>query len=491
MHLVHEAGKPSAVLKRAGLDPDRWWEWKKKYAASHPWLFDWLYCPKMDPPPGPAGEIITEAMHQFRTCATITAVAEAARRPRRKRARSSRAGRHVSADMTNHWRRKFGEYPWFERWLLRGEDSPAEARVTIATPDQVKRCSLAWHYPTLGKAAGLGSHTTYYEWLRSGLIPNLPWLRWLYGDRAPESVFVVPPSLVRLRAEKTVACICKASGVKRCAVDYWRKDVRLRGELEKAVSAAAAPGNPKWRQAGVKFGPETQDGTRALMLKYARKATLNACCRRAEMAVSDYYSLVEEAARAGAKEDLLRYLDSGGEDDRLKFSQGGWYTARLFVPPDLVRDFRETAGKLRTKERLSLLRGLVGFDEWFLDWVMPRESNGRRVALVGAVRAPGQPGAGELRPIPPESEAEGNRTPPQPPTGEPSPMSNRAPETAKGPRRRRGRPKDPQVKEREKKMEEAVRSGRCKTPRDLAQEFRVHRSTASRVINKVRKESVK
>jgi hypothetical protein len=388
MHLVHEAGKPSAVLKRAGLDPDRWWEWKNKFGLSHPWLFDWLYSPKMDPPPGPAGEIITEAMHQFRDCATITAVTAAAPRPpARRKGASSRTGNSVSPDMTNHWRRKFKEYPWFERWLLRGEDPPAEARVTIATPDQVKRCSPAWHYPTLGKAAGLGSHQTYYQWFRTGLIPDPPWLRWLYGDRAPEGVFVVPRSLVGLRAEKTVAKICKAAKVKRGTVDWWRQDDRLRGELEKAVRAAAAPGNPDWTLARVKFGPETQDGTRALMRKYACKATLNACCKRAGLTVPDYYALVKEAERAGAKEDLLRYLDSGGEGDRLKFSQGGWFTPRLFIPPDLVRDFREAAGEERTRQRLSLLRALVGFDEWFLDWVMPRESNGRRVALVEAPAA--------------------------------------------------------------------------------------------------------
>ena len=55
--IVHEASKPTAILKRAELRPGCWGKWQLKYGRSMPWVFEWLYNNDADLPGAAMGKL--------------------------------------------------------------------------------------------------------------------------------------------------------------------------------------------------------------------------------------------------------------------------------------------------------------------------------------------------------------------------------------------------------------------------------------------------
>src|SRR5262249_21265927 len=199
LRLVHERSTPDAVLMRVGRGRRLWYAWKRDHAAAHPWLFDWLYDRTQKLPAG-AGDLLmpTEEMRAFREEASIRATARASDQPEES----------VSGCYLVNLKREYRRYPWFERWLLRGEDPPPG--VTVATAKQVAACRAAWDWVRHCLRGGFHPNT-YKNWIKFGLIPDARWLRWLYGAPTPEGAFVVPPALQKLRKELSLTGISAAA----------------------------------------------------------------------------------------------------------------------------------------------------------------------------------------------------------------------------------------------------------------------------------------
>src|SRR5262245_45144456 len=156
MWLVHEASKPEAVAKRAGLSKRIFEHWCKEHKVRAPLLADWLYggeCPE-------GGEsILTEDMRKFRAQTQVQRLAAASKRPLKDLwvAARRRHEDYVTTDTIHTWRRQFrARYPeqcWMDGWLLRGEEPPPG--IVVVKPDEIRRCALAWDYVGLCRAVGL------------------------------------------------------------------------------------------------------------------------------------------------------------------------------------------------------------------------------------------------------------------------------------------------------------------------------------------------
>lgn len=124
MLLVHEQGKPAAILRRAGLSPGLFNEWQRKIFGQYPGLRTWLFS---FPNPIPAeikGAISpTPAMFSFRLQATLRAIASASRRSAEQIVNAWKPRGYcredVSVALIDYWLRKFSGLAWFEGWLLR------------------------------------------------------------------------------------------------------------------------------------------------------------------------------------------------------------------------------------------------------------------------------------------------------------------------------------------------------------------------------------
>jgi hypothetical protein len=158
MWLVHEASRPEAVAKRAGLHPRSFERWCKEYRDRAPWLEGWLSGDDAEDDAFP----FAEAMLAFRKQTQVKAISKTTvgKRPLERIWVGSQKRRldRVTTAMIHYWERDYRErYPgqeeWFERWLRRGQNPPPE--ITVATEDQVTRCSAAWDQIKLAKVAGI------------------------------------------------------------------------------------------------------------------------------------------------------------------------------------------------------------------------------------------------------------------------------------------------------------------------------------------------
>lgn len=380
MWLVHEQAKPAAIMLRAGLQPKTWDDWKFKYGKAHPELFVWLRS-HSDRLPAHIQRAVEEkipptlAMHQFRAQSSIKAIADAAVRNEDQRTLTWQPdyAPHVTKQLIWSWQKRFARYPWFDAWLLRGEDPPAD--VTIATLDQVRRCARAWNFAELCRRIGMNAGTTYPRWIKQGKIPN-EWRPWLYGAPAPEGAFVVSAKLRALRQEMSCLKICQAAGLRPAYVWLWQQDPLKKEALAAAVQAAQKLGAPS-PPVGVPCWDQLPTRTRKNMWKYALAARPTECRRRAE-AEGTYRHQLAEARRCGVEEHLQRYLNREKPYHTMQ-EWSGLVAKNFFIPTPTMLAFRAEALKEWTEQHIAALTRLPGFDQWFREWTRPGCMDGRRV----------------------------------------------------------------------------------------------------------------
>jgi hypothetical protein len=382
MWAVHEAGKPAAVAERAGLQPGTWHSWKIKFGRVHPWLFDWLYSWHDDPPAEAADFKPTWGMLAFRKEATIQAVANAAKRPavtvaaaRAKRLAGRRKYQdHVTVQLIASWRQHYGQYKeWLDPWLLRGAELPRH--VHAVTADQAGRCRRAWNHIAHCETAGIISEATYVKWIKERLIPDLAWLKWLFGYHAPAGAFVVDESLSTLRAKMSVRGVLDAAGLNGMTVADWKKHSAKNQALQEAIAAQSVPGRkqddpPVWSEAAAALHPKV----RRSICRYAAAQTLAACCKRAGMDVTTFKEKRRKAEELGVAEQLRQYLAIEGNYGPETSKQCGLVAPNFFIASPAMLAFRAAASKAASAGCVwqRTLTELPGFWDWFEDWTRPR-----------------------------------------------------------------------------------------------------------------------
>lgn len=400
MWLVHDASTPEAVAEQAGLSKRIFDHWRREH-SDKPWLLGWLYG---DDPPEAKDFPFSDAMHKFRKETQVKAISEATGGRRTKDetwvGSQERTLDKVDVRMINYWRSLYREkYPdeeWFERWLLRGQDPPP--RIKVVAADDARRCAAAWDYLWLAEDAGIESpQVTYSNWFdRSpsdipGGEARLPWLLWLYRRKGYRHApaFVVTPKLQVYRRRGTVKAIINAAKLRKETVLSWRRDQAIRNLLEEAIQAArqgGKAGSEEFRR----LPPHTQAG----MHRYAALSTKAARCRDEQWGegvgptTGELDTLLREANEQGVKQDLLDYLEyEGAYGGIASRRQRGLLNGKLFVATQALCDFHERAVKEWSKQRISELEQLPGFDNWFLSWVVPQKGNLRgRIAANDAVK---------------------------------------------------------------------------------------------------------
>lgn len=158
------------------------------------------------------------------------------------------------------WLKMYRKEEWFKNWLLRGKRPNS---IRIITLEQARCCRKAWDYMGFCRQIGI-DHTLYSHWIRKKFIPNIEWLKNLYGAPGLQESIVVSQESEELEKK------CKSCG---------------------------------------SLGP-------------------------------DFYRLAPK-----------------------------------------MRDFREVAEAQWMEQRISRFTILPGFDDWFLDWTMPRAMYGRRLTF--------------------------------------------------------------------------------------------------------------
>jgi hypothetical protein len=183
-------------------------------------------------------------------------------------------------------------HDWIRGWLLRGQDAPAH--VILATPEQIRLARVWWDFTAHCEAADLETpNTSYCRWIKQGLIPNLDFLKWLFGGSEPAGVFVVTEALQRLRRERTQIAIVTAI---RMQNDSWH---RLWRRVAARLKMRRRSEDFKEFQAGLlragsltecKVWPHLDRKTQECVKRFADAARLSACCERAGIAESNYYN---------------------------------------------------------------------------------------------------------------------------------------------------------------------------------------------------------
>jgi hypothetical protein len=393
MRLVHNSSKPSVILLEAGYSDRKWESWKKRFRDRFPEVVEWLYNDQHSFPGG-LGEPDT-AMLAFRQKATFTAIAKASKRPTEmlKELWLPKTRGTVSAQLILMWRRKYqgkhkAEYPLFERWLLRGEESPGGLRV--ASENQVALCNSWWDYVGHCKANKMAVGPTYATWIEKRIIPDLRWLKWLFDGPAsegPEGALVIPPDVQRIRTERSARRILHAAGLDKSKTAViparWKKDKKWK-EAFLAICETVSHGNspqscPAWDHLPAR--------TRNNMAAYGMKAKLSACCERAEVPVKKVVKLLTDAERIGAKYDLEHFLrlDALLSEDKPggKWRISGLVAPKIFVPPPRMPDFQNTAMKAKAAQPNGsrYLEELPALDLWFKERTKPFEEKTRKRIL--------------------------------------------------------------------------------------------------------------
>jgi len=113
------------------------------------------------------------------------------------------------------------------------------------------------------------------------------------------------------------------------------------------------------------------------MLAYAVASTLGARCKRAGLLVESLAGRLQEAARAGAEQDVDQFLNSEG-----RWLQYGLVRPNLLIPTPMMVAFREQAKNAKGKGRSGTVTQLPGFWQWFVDWILPPLHGSRRQGLM-------------------------------------------------------------------------------------------------------------
>jgi hypothetical protein len=459
---VHNASKPSAVLERAGLARVDWFQWKRKYDADHPWLPGWLYSQSKMPPDTTFQP--TQAMLNFRREARIRATLTAATRSEEQMREAWRQDLRpqVTEALLSYWRRMYKKYDWFDRWLLRGEEPPAE--VTVVTAQQAQRCSRAWDFAAFCQRIGVSCNSTYLQWISRRQVPSAGWLKWLFGAPPPAGAFVVVSDLQRLRREIGRKAILRAAGLNSATIWNWEKGEHTREPIKAILAGGKGTDAQGW--------DELSPAVRQQMESVRQEAVLEACCDRAGLSVSRYYTAMKEAERCGVRGELQQYLNIEGRYGTTKSRQAGLVADNFFIPSPIMLRFREEAEREGAEQKVWSHQGLPGFDEWFLDWTAPKAHRGRRHRVT-----PGAPAAALERTTP-----QALHPPPEPkaevPFARPAGAGKR--------RKSRGRPAgsfDPEVAERNKQIVEDFRARRYPSITKLAEAYDLDRSRVSHILD--------
>jgi hypothetical protein len=300
---VREQSKPSTIATQAELGKDFFTNQVRTYGQRFPWIAEYLYAVRELPRDGSAdGFETTPGMLAFRNHATIQAILGRAKRSKEQVKFTWAKGKrnHVSDALLSAWRKQFKDYEWYDRWQLRGEEPPPNVRVV--TVQQSQRASRAWDFSTFCADLGFRADGTYVLWLRNGQVPDLGWLKWLYGFLPPDGAYVVSLALQRLRHEKSRKGVARAAGLNDAAVWHWEQDDRTRDIIATIVTGGKGKDAKGW--------DELDAATQRRMTKVVQAASLNACCERAGMSVAQYRKEFSEADRCGVKAELLAYLAS-------------------------------------------------------------------------------------------------------------------------------------------------------------------------------------
>jgi hypothetical protein len=193
-------------------------------------------------------------------------------------------------------------------------------------------------------------------------------LKWLFGWPAPDKGYVVNEPLQRLRHEMSQRSILRALKVNDATIWYWERDSHAKGPIKAILDGGTGEDADGWDR----LPARTQERLKA----FREAASLEACCDRAGISVSQYYVELREAERRGVKRELLQYLKIEGPFTVSR--QGGLVADKLFIPTQIMLRFREQAMKEGGKQNVWLLKGLPGFDRWFVDWTTPKAYRGKR-----------------------------------------------------------------------------------------------------------------
>lgn len=301
----------------------------------------------------------------------------------------ARAAR-VNKTVLRMYLRRYAHYEWFRPWLLAGERPTSP--VTIATPQQVRAASKAFDWWGHCLRADLDPGKTYPVWINTGLIPDADWLKWLYGGPIPAGAFLVTPAMERLRSAFAKGTICKAAGISTATPNRWQNDP----EKGKALDEAVRIQRRELGRSRAEFYPRMSAFRRLQMLNYARAASVAECVRRAGMPYNQYKGYVAKSKKLGVQELFFDYLQPKGQLTVGGVVRIGLVADNFFIPSASMRAFRRVASREMAEQRIRSLRCLPGFDEWFLDWTIPRPTRGRRVTLPRSAR-PSMPTAAPVQ----------------------------------------------------------------------------------------------
>jgi hypothetical protein len=377
---LHEASKPSAVRARARVSSGAWEGWKRKFGANFPPFVEWLYTAHSTPEEYGLGEFQqTPIMLAFRREATIQAILAATPRSTEQMQTAWRKDRrsHVTDSLLSYWRSKYRKFKWFDPWLLRGESAPDD--VKVVTSQEARRCSHAWDFVAICRRAGFHFSSTYRLWLKRRKIPNLDWLKWLFGGPKPTGALVVSEELQRLRTAMSRKGILKTVGLPI-------RELEANPRTSMFVVAILRGDDP----AGIDGWNGLREGTRQRLQAVRLGLSLGECCKRAKIGESTYYGALQEADRCGVKNELLDYVKSKGKYATPR--QSGLVADNFFIPTEDMLKFRSEAAK----QHAWALQNLPGFYEWFRDWTAPKAHLGQRLLLKSQLN--GQPAAGSDTP---------------------------------------------------------------------------------------------
>jgi len=256
----------------------------------------------------------------------------------------------------NNW----GHLPWFHNWLLRGE-MPGD-RVTIVSQTQLAKARRAWDF--IGHLLEAKLHPDdLSRWIKHGSIPSVQWLKWLYGFPSPSGVFVITPKLRSLRSEMSTYGICRAAKVSHRIFSERKEDGGFAAMIRPEFDASNRRADSLLKER---------------LAKVRKKAQLYECCQRAGFKrTEDYWHLLAEAERLGAKGELTAYLRMIKPFGRGNHNLSGLVSEKLFVPSHAMLEFRRVAMKAMQEENAWKLQTLPSFDAWFADWAAPYRKFGR------------------------------------------------------------------------------------------------------------------
>ncbi len=331
-------------------------------------------------------------MDRFRKQFTVKAMAKATRRPgwRMMTARMKRGFRRdVSPSLMLLWLEKYKDVPWFEGWLLRREEAPANVRVL--TLEELEKSAQAFDYvghclrATLtdeeakhaagGRAARnqLAEHF-YTTLVKSERIPDLASLKILWGFRQENTgPLIVWPVWNTWRLKKTREGRCTAAGISPSLPPFWEGHEVLKEVLTRAKAL-------KSNVAAVRNEfPDIELETVKRICAYVKAETVEALSEGITTP-SAYYKLKAEAEKKGVLDLLEQYL--GYKEDGAfrwgKNQQTGLVAPNFFILSSKAAEFRRQAEKAigPVNHLFELPRFEAAFEEFFLACVTPSQESG-------------------------------------------------------------------------------------------------------------------